>query len=100
MVPGHLDPKHILGPGHLGRNLFFYSDDSAPRYCTVLISTSISGSLGFRETPENWSMTSKTECQEVSDFILTHKNNEKFRSFMSKENIHKKEFRQYRGFGY
>ena len=27
-------------------------------------------------------------------------NNEKFRSFKSKENIHKKEVRPYRGFGY
>ena len=27
-------------------------------------------------------------------------NNEKFRSFKSKENIHKKKVRPYRGFGY
>ena len=32
--------------------------------------------------------------------LLPHNNNEKFTSFKSKENIHKKEVGPYRGFGY
>ena len=33
-------------------------------------------------------------------FTVVANNNEKFRSFKSKENIHKKEVGSYRGFGY
>ena len=36
----------------------------------------------------------------VTRNVLTMKNNEKFRSFTSKENIHKKEVEPYRGFSY
>ena len=36
----------------------------------------------------------------TNDYFNPYNNNEKFRSFKSKDNIHKKEIGPYRGFGY
>ena len=38
--------------------------------------------------------------EDVTELQTLTNNNEKFRSFKSKENIHKKEIGTYRGFGY
>ena len=57
------------------------------------------GYSGSRSVQNNFNLITSF-IQDSADKHIPSNNNEKFRSFKSKENIHKKEVGPYHGFGY